>query len=190
MAIMSQKWLRKIAIVTAGVAFAAGVALYLFQNHIIYLPIVPGMSRYPSSNPIGYRSPSDRQIPYEEATLETEDGVKLSSWLLYQNERKKVPTIVFFHENAGNIGYRLDFFEQLYKKLGVNVLAVSYRGYGDSEGSPSEAGIQKDAAAILEYAFTKAQIDNSQIILFGRSLGGAVAIYGLSSFPHYPVNPI
>lgn len=187
---MLPKRLRSIALVTAGVAVAAGVSLYLLQNYIIYIPTIPGMSQYPRDNPTGYRSPEDRGIPYEETTLQTEDGVKLSSWLMYQTERESVPTLVFYHENAGNIGYRLDFFEQLYKKLGVNVLAVSYRGYGNSEGRPSEPGIQKDAQAIMKYAFTEAKIDRSKVILFGRSLGGAVAIYSLSAFPSYPVSVI
>ena len=50
-------------------------------------------------------------------------------------------TVVFFHENAGNIGVRLDYFEMLFKRVNVNVLCVGYRGYGHSEGTPSEVGL-------------------------------------------------
>ncbi len=60
-------------------------------------------------------------------------------------------TVVFFHENAGNIGLRLDYFDLLYKKVGVNVLAVGYRGYGRSEGEPTEAGMKLDARAIANF---------------------------------------
>ena len=58
---------------------------------------------------------------------------------------------MFFHENAGNIGLRLDYFEILYKKVDVNVLCVGYRGYGHSEGQPSEAGLKLDAKAVAKF---------------------------------------
>lgn len=55
------------------------------------------------------------------------------------------------HENAGNIGLRLDFFEALYHNVGVNIVTFGYRGYSDSEGSPSEVGLKLDADAIVDY---------------------------------------
>ncbi len=60
-------------------------------------------------------------------------------------------TVVFLHENAGNIGLRLDYFELLVKKVGVNVVCVAYRGYSKSQGEPSEEGLKMDAQAIAEY---------------------------------------
>lgn len=60
-------------------------------------------------------------------------------------------TIVFFHENAGSLGLRLDYFETLITSLNVNVLAVAYRGYSDSDGFPNEAGLKKDGLVIARY---------------------------------------
>lgn len=64
---------------------------------------------------------------------------------------KNKATIVFMHENAGNIGLRLDYFEQMCKNLGVNILCFGYRGYGHSTGEPSEIGLQHDAIYIAEF---------------------------------------
>lgn len=87
------------------------------------------------------------------------------------------PTIIYFHENSGNLSDRLDFFELLYKSLRVNIYAVSYRGYGFSKGNPSEKGLQKDCKAVIKYATTNINTDPTNIFVLGRSLGGAVAIY-------------
>lgn len=89
-------------------------------------------------------------------------------------------TVVFLHENAGNIGLRLDYFEILYKKVGVNVLAVGYRGYGRSEGVPSEVGLQLDAKAVAQYVKNSPKIDKKRVFLIGRSLGGGVGIHLLA----------
>ena len=81
------------------------------------------------------------------------------------------------HENAGNIGLRLDFFEMLYRQLNVNVVAFAYRGYSDSEGSPSEEGLKEDADAIMNYIQNEPLINSTTVFIQGRSLGGAVAMY-------------
>ena len=91
------------------------------------------------------------------------------------------PTILFFHANAGNMGMRMDNLEQMYRIVRANVFILSYRGYGNSEGNPSEAGIQLDAEAAIEYVF-KSTIDTNKVFIFGRSLGGAVAIYTAHTF--------
>ena len=85
------------------------------------------------------------------------------------------PNLIFFHGNAGNIGSRLPNIDLLVKRLNCNVLILAYRGYGHSEGKPSEKGLQLDAEATLEYALNREDIDNDRIFVFGRSLGGAVA---------------
>ena len=65
--------------------------------------------------------------------------MKLHGWLIYkETDAKKHDTVVFFHENAGNIGLRMDYFELLHDQVNVNVLCVGYRGYGKSQGTPSE----------------------------------------------------
>ncbi len=84
--------------------------------------------------------------------------------------------MIYFHENAGNIGNRLYVIEMLYLELEVNVLIVGYRGYGHSEGTPSEPGLEKDAEAIFEFALEHKEINNQSIFTIGRSLGGAVSV--------------
>lgn len=104
------------------------------------------------------------------------DGTKLQAYLVKSETRSETsPTILFFHGNAGNISFRLPNISQLRKKLNCNVFILSYRGYGKSEGTPSESGIKLDAQAALNYLLSLPDIDQDQIVLFGRSLGGAVA---------------
>lgn len=70
---------------------------------------------------------------------------------MFHEDSKAKDTVVFMHENAGNIGLRLDWFELAYHKLGVNIVSVAYRGYSRSTGSPSEAGMLKDAEAMVAF---------------------------------------
>jgi abhydrolase domain-containing protein 13 len=90
----------------------------------------------------------------------------------------KIPTIVFFHGNAGNIGLRLPNALQMLQYLGANVLLVEYRGYGDSDDAQiNEAGLKLDSEAALQFIRTHPQVDPNQIFIFGRSLGGSVAFH-------------
>jgi fermentation-respiration switch protein FrsA (DUF1100 family) len=86
---------------------------------------------------------------------------------------------VFFHENAGNIGLRMDWFEQMYKRLKVNIVCVAYRGYSKSEGEPGQEGIMKDVDVVINFCKSEPMINQSKVFVFGRSLGGAVAIHTL-----------
>lgn len=81
-----------------------------------------------------------------------------------------------------DLGYRLDYFEKYYYNLKCNVVAVAYRGYDESTGSPNQIGIQKDAIAIVRHVFTSLEIDKDNVFIHGRSLGGAVAIYAANFF--------
>ena len=85
--------------------------------------------------------------------------------------------MIFLHENAGNIGLRMDYFEILYKHLEVNIVAIAYRGYSGSEGSPSEPGLIMDAAAAVDFCKKEPRINDEKVFLCGRSLGGAVAVH-------------
>eukprot|EP00798_Chlamydomonas_sp_ICE-L_P012313 gene12313-15477_t len=114
--------------------------------------------------------------------LVTEDGVKIHAWLLTLAQWtpeyiKQRPVIVFFQENAGNMSFRLPFLRLMLRRLGCPVFAVSYRGYGFSEGRPNEQGLQKDAKATLNHLIQRKDINPDKIVIFGRSLGGAVAIH-------------
>lgn len=120
---------------------------------------------------MGYRSPKERDLKYETVNLMTKDGIKVHAWLI-QSPTKTLKTILFFHGNAGNMGMWMDNIEQMVRRVGVNVLAIDYRGYGDSQGSPTEKGLVNDAEAALDFVISR-KLDP---YLFGRSLGGAVAI--------------
>ena len=152
--------------------------MYLGQNSIIY----PVLNRNIQENELSYRSPSERGIPYKDITLKTEDGFAIKGWLMLQPSAKTTQTVLYFHANAGNRGTRMDCIEQMYKEIGLNVFIIDYRGYGDSEGRPSESALKLDSEASMQYLLSSDEIDPNSIYLFGRSLGGAVAIYGASKF--------
>ena len=115
-------------------------------------------------------------MDYDSITITCKDKVNIHAWFVKANANPHFcRTILFFHGNAGNIGARLPNIEVLVKRLNCNVLIIDYRGYGNSEGVPSEEGLRLDAEATLEYALNREDINNDRIFLFGRSLGGAVA---------------
>ena len=81
-----------------------------------------------------------------------------------------------FHGNAGNIGHRVPIAKVLEEHVGCNVLMLEYRGYGLSTGTPDEAGINIDAQTALDYIRNQKETEGGKIVVFGQSLGGAVAI--------------
>ncbi|CAN6863622.1 unnamed protein product [Brassica oleracea] len=153
----------------AGGIVVAGVALLVaFQEKLVYVPVLPGLSK---SYPI---TPARLNLIYEDVWLRSSDGVRLHSWFIKVFPYCRGPTILFFQENAGNIAHRLEMVRIMIQKLKCNVFMLSYRGYGESEGYPSQHGIIKDAQAALDHLSQRADIDTSRIVVFGRSLGGAV----------------
>ncbi|OQR76993.1 abhydrolase domain-containing protein 13-like [Tropilaelaps mercedesae] len=147
-------------------------ALYNICDQLLYHPEQPETSR----THVGL--PSTMNLPYEEVTLKTSDGVRLHSFLIKQEDNfESAPTILYLHGNAGNIGHRLAHAQGLFHTSKVNILLLEYRGYGRSEGTPSESGLYRDALAGMDFLLNHPGIDKRYIILFGRSLGGAVAVY-------------
>ena len=122
-------------------------------------------------------TPEDVGLAYEEVFFPTSDGHRLHGWYVPGNSDT---TLLWFHGNGGNIGYRVEELALVHARLGVNVFIFDYRGYGKSEGSPSERGIYRDARAALAYLQTRPEFASEtgpgQIVYFGRSLGAAVAI--------------
>lgn len=157
------------------------VLLLLFRcclNKILFKPTYGRFGRKMEDNPKRFRSPDERGLPYENIYVNTDDGKRLHGWLMLQKDAKnsKTPTIIYLHENAGNLGVRLPYIEELYKKVGCNILMVAYRGYSYSEGSPSESGLKQDGHAIVQFALQlDDQLDVNNIYLMGKSLSSAVA---------------
>ena len=137
--------------------------LAIFQSRFIYFP-EPAIEATPEA--IG--------LEYEDVSLEAADGVKLSAWFIPSNEQRAVA--IFCHGNAGNISHRLHTIKLL-NRLGLSTLIFDYRGYGQSEGNPSEKGTYLDVEAAWQYIVDFRGIEPEKIIILGRSLGGAIAAY-------------
>lgn len=143
--------------------------IVVLLNGVFYLQ-QPAMTFYPVRDV--QASPLQWGLPYEEVTLRTEDGLQLHGWFL--PAPKATRTLLFFHGNGGNISHRGESLA-IFHRLGLNVLIFDYRGYGNSEGEPGEEGLYRDAAAAWRYLTEQRGVAAGQIIIFGRSLGGAVA---------------
>jgi hypothetical protein len=140
-----------------------GAMIYLFQERLVYFPLREWAA-----------TPAEVGLPYEEVWLETADGVKLSGWFIPAEPERAV--VLFFHGNGGNISHRLWSLELLHR-LGLSSLILDYRGYGHSQGRPSEQGTYQDAEAAWRYLVDERRVPPDKIILYGESLGGAVAAW-------------
>jgi hypothetical protein len=154
---------------TLVIGAAAGIllivaAIRLFENSFIYAP-----PRFPE----GFPPPHVHGQRVEEVWLTTLHSVRLNAWYLPNPPSEKA--LLWLHGNAENIGHGLEHLE-FYSRLAVSVLAVDYRGYGKSEGTPGEAGVYRDADAAYDYLIQVRHIQPKNIVVFGHSLGGAVAI--------------
>ena len=119
-------------------------------------------------------TPDGVGLEYEEVYLTASDGTRIHGWHI--PGRSNV-TLLWFHGNAGNISHRLDNILMLHQRLGVSVLIIDYRGYGLSEGRPSERGIYMDAEAAFDYLASDLGLNvERDVILLGRSLGAGVAV--------------
>ena len=118
--------------------------------------------------------PSDLGLAYEDVSLTAADGTKLRGWHVPGESRT---TLLWLHGNAGNISHRVDNIAMLVRNTGFGVFIIDYRGYGRSEGKPSEKGLYMDAEAAFEHMTSDLDLDPEEdIVLFGRSLGVGVAV--------------
>ncbi len=136
---------------------------FLFQRKLIYAP-----SREIES------TPATIGLPYEEVFISTADNISICGW--YVPAEKAKGTVLFFHGNAGNISSRLHRLQTI-NSMSLNVLIIDYRGYGKSGGKPSEQGLQADAIAAWNFLIQMRKEKPERIVLFGHSLGGAVAAF-------------
>jgi len=116
--------------------------------------------------------PSDLELPFEDAWV-LSGGQRLHGWFIPGAGRDAV---LWLHGNAGNISDRLYHAAAMTRELGASSFLVDYRGYGKSEGRPTEKGLYEDAAAAFGWLVKEKGIDPSSIILYGHSLGSAVAV--------------
>ena len=137
----------------------------VFESHFVFFP------NYPSRQREDWKP---KWFPVEDAWLTAADGTRLHSWWI-PNDKANL-TFVAFHGNAGGVADRAEVYQFL-RETPANVLAVEYRGYGRSEGKPSEAGIYQDAEAAYQYLVSSKHIPPKTIVLFGQSLGTAVAAH-------------
>jgi len=143
------------AALTVGLVLVLGAGfVMIFEDSFIY---------FPAKGEVG---PS----PGEDVFLAASDGVKVHGWFLAHPDAKV--SLLFFHGNAGNLEDRRSTIRQL-RESPANVLAIDYRGYGRSEGAPSEAGLYRDARAAYEWL--RAKTPDAKVVALGKSLGGGPA---------------
>jgi len=150
-----------IALIAIYLAFV--LLVYFNQSYLVYFP----------EKQIG-NTPGAIGLDYTAVNIATGDGETLHGWWVPVADAKG--TVLFFHGNAGNISHRINYLT-MFKQLGYNTLLFDYRGYGQSSGTPSESGTYLDAQAAWRYLIEIQGIVPERIVLFGESLGGAVAAW-------------
>jgi uncharacterized protein len=139
------------------------VSLMLFEESLIFFP-----SRYPEGNW------EPRNLEFEDAWFSAADGAPLHGWYAPVDHPRAY--LVFAHGNAGHLAHRAELIRFLQQDMHVAVLAFDYRGYGRSQGRPSEAGVLADARAARDWLAERAQLPADGIVLMGESIGGGVMV--------------
>lgn len=152
-------------LVLAYIGFA--IALYFGQSNLVYMPS-QALTETPAT--IG--------LKFEDIQITTKDNVNLNAWFVpaKDNDQIEKGVILFCHGNGGNIGNRVSYLP-IFRDLGLSTFLFDYRGYGKSEGKPTEAGTYADVEAAWQYLTQERKIPPQKIIIYGESLGGAIAAY-------------
>ena len=137
------------------------IFVYFYQRNLLY---------HPSEN--NYQNDTI-QFNHQEIFIKVNDEIKLKSWII-NKDLKNFKTLVFFHGNAGDLSNRIYKLNEL-DKLNINILLISWRGFSGNEGYPTEKNLYEDAEAAIKW-LNKKKVSNSQIILYGESLGTGVAV--------------
>ena len=147
-----------------GLCIVAVLAMLLLEGCMVYHPM---------------RLPADAEVAppgVEDCTIRTADGLDINAWWLPPREPETGPVLLWFHGNAGNLVHRAQNLALL-RRGGLGVLAVDYRGYGKSQGRPSEDGLYLDGEAAYRHLVRERGVAPGRIVCFGRSLGTAVALH-------------
>lgn len=140
------------------------LGMFLFQRRLMYYPEIEILE------PAHYGIGNVKVIP-----LVTEDKVSIEAWHVLQADTS-LPLIVYFHGNAGHVGDRMAKIAE-FAAAGFGILAVSYRGYGKSQGRPSERGLYEDARTALRHALREIGLKPRDVVLYGESLGTGIAVH-------------
>lgn len=159
-----------------GVAIGLPLCLYFFQDKLLFIQTVLTQQEY---NIIR------KKYLQNEVFLTTPDNIKLHGWFVNNTALKKAPLLIYFGGNAEEVsGLIFDFNEHFKNRAFV---LINYRGYGLSEGKPSQYNLYQDALFLYDYFAKKTDIDNTKIVVMGRSLGTGVAVYLAAKRPLHSI---
>jgi fermentation-respiration switch protein FrsA (DUF1100 family) len=152
---------------------------------VVVLPLTSGCSRlvdgflyFPDRSLVA--TPGSVGLSYEDVRFSAEDETELHGWWI--PGRRPGPCVVFFHGNAGDIADRVEMVRNLHNRVGFDVFLFDYRGYGESLSSPSEEGLYADARGARAVVRARGW-DRDGLLLYGRSLGAAVALHSAAEDP-------
>ena len=122
-------------------------------------------------------APTNEDVPFTMVSIPSSNSVQLSSWIVPPVDKALANGywILFLHGNAGNVSTSRVWY-RAFREIGFYTLALDYRGYGASQGTPSEQGVYSDAQAAFDYLVEKQKIPADKILVYGHSLGASVAI--------------
>ncbi len=147
------------------------VALMLLENWLIFRPTTAKADWFPSGS-----------LQVEDVYLPLPDGTRIHAWWCPHPDAKGA--VLYCHGNAGNLSYRWDLIKDWHEQFGESVLIFDYPGFGHSEGSPNEASCVAAAEAAFAWLTETKGIPAGRIILYGKSLGGGVAVELATRHPH------
>ena len=160
--------MQKANVVTIALKWFIGIVIAIILLKILVWWLQPRMAFYPR------RGPTPAPPPFVRFDVSTEDGISLEGWMMPPDSLK--PVVIYFCGNAGNLSDRMDLLSR-FAGTGVTLVAFNYRGMGPSSGNPTEDGVYRDALAIYRYVTETLHVGPDRVILWGHSIGGAVAAW-------------
>ena len=162
-----QKFLLPLIRIVAFAYIGLAIVLYIGQSNLVFMPSKDVLE-----------TPKTVGLNFEDIQLTARDNVNLGAWFVPAKDNDSIGkgVILFCHGNGGNIGSRVSYLP-IFRELGLATFLFDYRGYGKSEGQPSEEGTYADVEAAWQYLTQQRKIPPQKIIIYGESLGGAIASY-------------